>query len=157
MAVTPYDTQTRYSSRGGGGGGWGDLGFAGLTAVNPLLGIGAKLGGGLIGLMGGKGQREKDRSGLFDFLSSLRGKQAIDPRSAQQFIPQIEQSLIPFLNRKSRSASRKVGLGSGVGIGEILRGAQGQFGSQLLDIMREIQRINAQRPMQIAQTQAGLV
>lgn len=158
MAVTPYDTQTRYSSRGGGGGGFNIEDFLGQFAkTNPLFNIGAKLGGGLIGLLGGKSKREKQRGGLFDFLSSLRGKQAIDPRSAQQFIPQIEQSLIPFLNRKSRSASRKVGTGSGVGIGEILRGAQGQFGSQLLDIMREIQRINAQRPLDIARTQAGLV
>ncbi len=137
--------------------GFGDLGFAGLTAVNPLLGIGAKLGGGLIGLLGGKSKREKQRGGLFDFLTQLRGRQAIDPRSIEGFKAQTEQSLIPFFNRFGRTRATKVGTGSGVGVGEALRQGGGQFGSQLLDIMRRIQEINARRPLDIARTQAGLV
>lgn len=134
--------------------GFGDIG---LKTPDPLIGIGAKLGGGLLSLLGGTSQREKDRRKLFGFLEQLKRRPAIDPRSAKQFIPQIEQSLVPFLNQLSRRASTKVGLGSGVATGEILRQGQGQFGSQLLDIMRRIQEINAQRPLDVARTQAGLV
>ena len=154
-----FDTSNRpqfpTSRTGFGNNGMED--FLKFFKTNPLVDIGAKLGGGLLSLLGGKSQREKDRSGLFDFLEKLKGRPAIDPRSAKQFIPQIETSLTPLLNKLGRSASSKVGLGSGVATGEILRQGQGQFGSQLLDIMRRIQEINAQRPLDIARTQAGLV
>ena len=67
-----------------------------LSTVSPLWGIGSQLGSGLLSLLGGKSQRETDRRRVFKFLESLKGRPAIDPRSTQQFIPQIEKSLIPF-------------------------------------------------------------
>lgn len=159
MAQLSEDTQTIFPSRRRPNN--NDLGFdfgdLALTGVNPLLGIGAKLGGGLLSLLGGKSGREKDRGRLFNFLEQLKRRPAIDPQSAKQFIPQIETSLTPLLNRLGRSRAGRVGTASGVGVGETLRQAQGQFGSQLLDIMRRIQEINARRPLDIARTQARLV
>ncbi len=128
-----------------------------LKTSNPLIDIGSKFAGGLFGLLSGKSQQEKNRESLFGDLERLKGRPAIDPSSIDQFLPQIEESLKPLLERLGKSRATKVGTGSGVGIGEVLRQSQGQFGGQLLEIMRQIQQINAQRPLQIAQAQSRLV
>jgi len=127
-----------------------------LAAPNPWLTLGSQGLGGLLSLLGGQSWGEKKRKDLFGYLEQLKRRPLINPNAANQFIPQIEQSLVPFLNKLGQRGSQSVGTNSGVFTGEMLREGHAGLSGQMLPIMKMIMEMNAQAPLDITRLQAGL-
>lgn len=128
-----------------------------MQAPNPWMRLGTKGAQGLFSLLGGKSWGEKKREDLFGYLDSIKGKPLINPNAVNQFVPQIEQSIVPFLNKINRESSRAVGLRSGVATGEAMQAAHAGLSAKMLPIMQMIMEMNARAPLDISRLQAGLV
>lgn len=132
--------------RGGFGGSSSGGGFLGLGNINPLvgaglLGFGGDLLGGLAGLIGGGGQRRRQRDifnqlgGLSSQLGAFQGR--LDPRELHA------QSVVasqPLIERFGRQLDERFGFDQGRAGGELSRLFSEQFGA----LMPRLQRQSAQ-------------
>jgi len=112
------------------------LGFGGV-------GLGLNLIGGLLGGDGGQRGRIREAQGVGRELFGAR----FDPGAIAQQRGAFQQGILsPFLNRQAQTASRRVGLGSGIGQQFILnRGQDLSAGFESEAIMRELDRVLRQR------------
>ena len=123
------DTATRFSSNSGGG-----LSRFLNNIPDPVFGGVGSLLSGIGGLIAGKSDAQKLQEALaqqrLNFgrqRGQFAGRLQQQLRNPGQFSQNIQQQLTPFLNQLNQRRSAKVGLGSGVGLGEILRQGQGGF------------------------------
>ena len=132
-----------------GGGGPGFLAQLGLKTAPALL-------GGIASLFRGKTFNEKQREQLIRQLQRRRNRPVISQRDISNLIPQIQQTLSPALNRIAGRAAQRVGLGSGVGQGELARANLAGISQPVAQLSAQAPQINAQNQLAIEQLIAQL-
>lgn len=132
-----------------GGGGPGFLAQAGLKTLPALF-------GGIASLFRGKSFNEKQREQLVRQLQRRRNRPVISQQQIGNLIPQIEQTLSPALNRIAGRAAQRVGLGSGVGQGELARANLAGISQPVAQLSAQAPQINAQNQLAIEQLIAQL-
>jgi len=127
---------------------------------NPLAIMGAQAGGSLLGGIGsllvGDSWGEKKLKGLYGYLDALKGQPAISMGKLNMLQPQLQQGMGDYANQLSQGASRKYGLDSGAATGEIQHLASSRLAELMAQLRWQAMQMNAQRPLDIAQMQAGI-
>lgn len=112
----------------------------------------AQTGGGLIKGIGsylGGGADRKKKEQLWQLLRTSYNQPGISQQQIQGFIPQMQASLTPMLNRLGQKMSTRVGLDSGAGQGEIARQTYGGLQGMLGDVKQRAMFTNAQRQQEL--------
>lgn len=125
------------------------LAQAGLKTLPALF-------GGIASLFQGKTFNEKQREALIRSLQRRRNRPVISQQQIGNLIPQIQQTLSPALNRIAGRAAQRVGLGSGVGQGELARANLAGISQPVAQLSAQAPQINAQNQLQIEQLIAQL-
>ena len=131
-----------------------------FKGINPLVSMGAQAGGSLLsgigGLLAGDSWGEKKLKGLYQYLDSLKSQPAISMGRVNALQPQFMQGMGDYANQLSVGASRRYGLDSGAATGEIQHLASARLAELMAQLRWQAMNMNAQRPLDIAQMQAGI-
>ena len=129
-----------------------------------LAAIGAIAGGvgGIADYLGGAEEREfiqwlrNYRKQMAGQLQGELGRPGITQGQINQFIPTLQKSLAPQMNRIAGAASQRLGLDSGAAQGEIARQQAGGLYQQLGGFQQRATIFNAQRRQDILRMLSGL-
>lgn len=127
-----------------------------LKTSNPLIDIGSKAAGGLFSMLAGPTWQDKGSKWLFDYLKQTMNKPVIGRGQIDSFLPGLEASLAPSRNAFAGQAAKRVGLGSGVGQGEMAHRGYGDLMKLFNELKQRAMFTNAQAPMQKANLMSSL-
>jgi len=112
----------------------------------------AQTGGSLLGGLGsylGGGADRKRKEQLWRLLKTQYNQPGISQQQIQSFIPTMQASLAPSLNRLGRGVSTRLGLDSGAAQGEIARQSYGGLAQMLGGVQQKAMFSNAQRQQEL--------
>ena len=127
-----------------------------LKSSNPLIDIGSKAAGGLFGMFAGPTWQDKGSEWLFNYLKRTMNKPVIGRGQVESYIPGLEASLAPSRNAFAGETAKRVGLGSGVGQGEMAHRGYGDLMRLFNELKQRAMFTNAQAPMQKANLMSSL-